>query len=130
MADTVSALVRAVYQNQLSGQKDTFQVTRSLATCNEIASFGPFTMATNSSTTVSDLGSLGTTGTTNAGKKIIGVRVSSTQHVVIRFNTSSTTGQFPVASFFLAESTSVTGLRVANPSTTNTATVEVRVWDV
>jgi hypothetical protein len=50
----------------------------------------------------------------------------------MQINQTSSTGQLPIAAnggFVLADTTSVTGLHIVNPSTTSTATVRVRVFD-
>ena len=91
-----------------------------------------FTLATNSTTVVGDIGKMGTIAPAvdNTGAKLIAIKASS--KINIRMNTSTSTGQHGVAAggFFYVHSTNGTGLRVNNPSTTNTSTIELAVYDL
>ncbi|MFQ5471323.1 MAG: hypothetical protein ACE5FA_00365 [Dehalococcoidia bacterium] len=129
MADSLDVLCRAIFKQ--GSVEERFQVSESAVTVNEGAGANPLVLQTNATTEVGSLGGFGT-GSTNTGAKFIGVEGSATYAVNVRLSTTSATGQTPIAAggYFFAKTTSVTGLHLNNPSTTNTATVRVRVFDL
>lgn len=130
MADQLDALVRFVYNQD--GQYDrSFQHARSALTVNDFIN-QKILIGTNATTEIGDLGSLSTSAGTNNGQKLFGVMNDSTVLVNVQINQTSSVGQLPIAAggFVLADTISVTGLHINNPSTTSTATVRVRVFDV
>lgn len=131
MADTLDVLVRAVHIRASESDRNRPQFSLSDATVNEYAVASP-TIATNSTTEVGNLGAMGVTSGTNTGEKAIFVVNDATVLVNIRLNTTSSTGQHPIAAghAYFAFTTSITGLHINNPSTTSTAAVKAYVWDL
>jgi len=82
---------------------------------------------------IGDIGKMGTISPSvdNVGKKVVYVECTNVK-VLVKFNTTSDVGAYLVAAggFILAVTTNLTGLRVKNPSTTFTSTIEVAVWDL
>lgn len=130
MADTVDTLLRVIFKQGTEEQR--FQVSRSAVSVNEQIQWNPLVIGTNTNTEVGDLGAFGVATTTNTGEKLIAIEGSATYVVNVRLNTTSATGQTPIAAggFWMADCTSITGLHLNNPSTTNAATVRVAVFDL
>ena len=130
MGDFLDLLVRADFRE--AGDSRKLTATASSLTLND-AHLAKFKLATNTTTVIGDIGKMGTVDSAvdNTGRKAVYAECT-TSPVLVKFNTSADAGALKVAAngFALAITTNLTGLRVKNPSTTDTTTVEIAVWDL
>lgn len=130
MSDYLDLLARADFREAGDSRKLTY--TASSVIVND-SHFAKFRLATNTTTVIGDIGKMGTISPSvdNVGKKVVYVECTNVK-VLVKFNTTSDVGAYLVAAggFILAVTTNLTGLRVKNPSTTFTSTIEVAVWDL